>query len=187
MKKLHKNQLGFGAVEALIIIVLIGLAGGGGWYVWHTKHNKSAAHHTTTTVKTTNTPKTSTKASKTPTPVPADNSGYLVIKEWGIKMKLEDASKLTYTMHGTPNGSPNADALTSYATLRLNDSVATSDACREVGMSVSQTTAATNATKVGNYYYGLDGALNQCGDSNADTLKAKIVDHELVLSAIVAE
>ena len=34
-----KNQRGFGAIEVLLVIVVVGLVGFGGWYVWH--HSKT--------------------------------------------------------------------------------------------------------------------------------------------------
>jgi len=112
---------------------------------------------------------------------------YLDIKEWGIKVKLDDADKITYVMHGTPFGPPDADAISSYASLRLNDTVNTSDKCKDLGMSIVQQTAATNATKVANYSYGFWGGESDCGDSTVDLLRAKITGTELVLSAISAE
>ncbi len=121
--------------------------------------------------------------------IAATDPNYLVIKEWGIKIKLADADKITYTLGGTPNGSSgNSDALVSWATLMLNSSVNTSDRCRLLGYEVSQLTAATNATKIGKYYYGFEGgAPDPCGDSIVDPLRAKITGTELANSAITAE
>lgn len=31
---LRKNQSGFGAIEAILIVVIVGIIGGAGWYVW---------------------------------------------------------------------------------------------------------------------------------------------------------
>jgi type II secretory pathway pseudopilin PulG len=114
---------------------------------------------------------------------------YLEIKEWGIKIKLADADKITYTLGGTPNGSSaNADAIVSWATLKLNNSVSTSDKCRVLGYEAEQLTAATNATKIGKYDYGFSGGTpDPCGDSTIDALRAKITSTELVDSAITAE
>ncbi len=63
---MRKNQRGFGAVELLIILVVVGIVGFGAWYVG--KHgNKSA---TNITSSSTNSSKTTTPATKTYT----DNS-----------------------------------------------------------------------------------------------------------------
>ncbi len=120
--------------------------------------------------------------------IAATDPNYLVIKEWGIKIKLADADKITYAIGGTPNGSSaNADAIVSWATLKLNSSVNTSDKCRLLGYEAEQLTAATNAPKIGNYDYGFSGTYDPCGDSTVDPLRAKITGTELVNSAITAE
>lgn len=120
--------------------------------------------------------------------ITAQDAQYLDIKEWGIKIKLSDTSKLIYTIGGTPNGSSgNADSVVSWASLKLSDSVTTDDKCRALGYEVDQLTSGTNATKVGNYYYGFNGAFTPCGDSNADALRAKIVNTELQADAITAQ
>jgi hypothetical protein len=36
---MNNNQKGFSAVEAVIVLIIIGLIGFGGWYVWHSKVN----------------------------------------------------------------------------------------------------------------------------------------------------
>ena len=181
MKKL--NQKGFGIVEGLLIFVAVALIAGTGYYVYKQSQNNDKAQ---SSVEVANkkeavvTPPTKTSTTKAD---PYD--GYVVIKEWGIKIKLADADKVTYSMSGTPNGAANADSTTSYATLRLNESVGTKDACRPLGFSIVQTTATTSGTQVGKYYYGFEGGEpTACGDSKADALRSKIVTTELVNSAI---
>jgi len=36
--KIHKDQKGFSAVEAVLLLVVVGLIGFVGWYVWHSKN-----------------------------------------------------------------------------------------------------------------------------------------------------
>lgn len=57
MKKLIKNERGFGAVEFILIIVVVGLIGGLGWYAIHTRKNKDnpAPISNTSTANTTTT------------------------------------------------------------------------------------------------------------------------------------
>lgn len=114
---------------------------------------------------------------------------YLTIPEWGIKIKLADADKITYTLGGNPNGSSaNADGIVSWATLKLNSSVSASDKCRLLGYEVEQMTAGTGVSKIGKYDYGISGVTpDPCGDSTVDSLRAKITGTELVNSAITAE
>lgn len=61
MGKIKKDQAGFSAVEALIILVVVGLLAFAGWYVWRHNHKQNtnkttpASNTTTSTKKTDNT------------------------------------------------------------------------------------------------------------------------------------
>lgn len=176
------NNKGFGHLALLLSLLVLAVVGAAGYYVYSKSHESGLA-----TSHSTRKPSSPARDSSNETSSNEKHLGYLIIKEWGIKIKLEDADKLTYAMHGTPNGTPNADSITSYVTFQLNDSVAAPDACRMLGPSLVQATAATSATKIGNYYYGLEGGYDDCGDTTADTLRRKITNQELVLTAIVPE
>ena len=52
MKKLKSNEKGFGAVEALLIVVIVVLIGVVGWVVYKNHNNKSTPVSSTTSVKT---------------------------------------------------------------------------------------------------------------------------------------
>lgn len=52
LKKLTRQD-GFGAVEILLVIVLIALVAGVGWYVWQTNQKKAVTTQTTTTTQQT--------------------------------------------------------------------------------------------------------------------------------------
>ena len=115
-------------------------------------------------------------------------TSYLDIKEWGIKIRMDDADKVTYTIGGTPNGSsPNADGIVSWATLKLSSSLTTNSKCQALGYEVEQLTAGTNAAKIGQYSYGFSGVYDTCRDSSLDALRSKIVNSELKTDAIQAE
>ena len=43
VEKIRKNSKGFGIVELLIILLVIGLLGFGGWYVYHSREDKAAS------------------------------------------------------------------------------------------------------------------------------------------------
>jgi cytoskeletal protein RodZ len=58
---MKRNQRGFGAVEGLLILVIVGLIGFIGWYVYHAMKRTNNTYNTTTT-STSNLPKFSTKA-----------------------------------------------------------------------------------------------------------------------------
>ena len=175
------KQTGFSTVVVLLAVLVVASLAVTGVVLYQRQMLRGANNSATATQPQTT--KRPAQASKSDS-----NTGYLEIKEWGIKIKLADADKITYTIGGTPNGSSgNADAIVSWATLRLSDSVSTSSQCRPLGYEVEQLLAATNGTKIGNYSYGFSGAYTECGDSNVDPLRAQIANTELVTSAISAE
>lgn len=51
---LKKNQKGFGAVEGLLILVIVGLVGFIGWYVYHTKNNANSSYNNAAIISTVN-------------------------------------------------------------------------------------------------------------------------------------
>jgi cytoskeletal protein RodZ len=188
MQKLKDSQSGAAHLIVILLVVAIAVIGFVGWKVLGESNESADNKKTNTSNPTPNTskPMNSNKSTNDQTTTTPDaSSEYLVIKEWGVKIKLEDAEKITYVMSGTPNGAPNADMATSSAALRLKDSVTNSENCRALGMSVSQLTSATNATKIDDYYYGFEGVGNDaCGDNTIDALKEKITSTEFVNSAI---
>jgi Tfp pilus assembly protein PilV len=188
---MEKKQSGFSIVEILIIIVTVGLVGTVGWLVYDKQKSKDITstqkQATETAVAASDTP--ARISEKSTTPAPNTTEGYLVVKEWGVKIKLEDAEKVSYKMSGTPNGaSANADGVISSAVLSLISSIEASDKCKPVGVSLSQHTAAfgapgsgANVRIVGNYSYGVDGGLNVCGNKTVDAFKEKIFNELIKL------
>ncbi len=83
MGKIRKNEAGFSAVELLIILVVVALIGGAGYFVYKSHHKVTTASVATTT---TSKPTTTTPPASTTTPT-TTSSGYLVIKEWGVRIK----------------------------------------------------------------------------------------------------
>lgn len=115
-------------------------------------------------------------------------TGYVNINEWGVKINIADADKVTYVIGGTPNGtSANADGIISWATLKLKDSVTTNSKCQALGYEAEQLLAGTNVAKIGSYSYGFSGVSPApCGDGILDALRTKIVA-ELTKDAIQPE
>lgn len=91
MGKIGKNQTGFSVVEVVLVLVIVGLVGVVGFMVYQNlRKTRTASDAPTSTTK----PVTPTPA-KTTTPTP--NNGYLVIKEWGVKIASPDPiSDATY-------------------------------------------------------------------------------------------
>jgi hypothetical protein len=46
--KLHKQQKGFSAIEALLITLVVAIVGGTGYYVWHANHNSDNTYSSAT-------------------------------------------------------------------------------------------------------------------------------------------
>jgi hypothetical protein len=93
--KRPSNQAGFAAVELLLVLILFAILGFTGYYVVHARNN---ANKTLDTAANTAEP----SISKTPSKVANDQTGYLVIKEWSVKLKLADPiSDATYHLSST--------------------------------------------------------------------------------------
>ena len=93
MKKL--NQKGFGAVEIVLLVVLVGIIAGAGWYVYQsqkkTKESLDNANQNIEQISKSN--KEINEADKK-----SENSSkkYLEIKELGVKVELDDATADAY-------------------------------------------------------------------------------------------
>lgn len=85
---MKNNQKGFGAVEALIIVVIVGFMGFAGWYIWQKNSTKNDTAQTNSTKQDKD---NSTKENKDKT-----EDKYLEIKEWGVRFKLNSAAKGAY-------------------------------------------------------------------------------------------
>jgi hypothetical protein len=71
MKKLRNSELGFGAIETILILVIIVAIVGVGWYVWKAKKNTDSTYNivadTSTTIKPIVKPKTTITPATDPT------------------------------------------------------------------------------------------------------------------------
>jgi hypothetical protein len=94
MSKL-KNDSGFSAVEALLILVILGILGGTGWFVWNARQNANKSltsnNSTVPTISKQNTSKSTTQSINTGNTNKIDTS----IHDVDIKMQTSaDISKL---------------------------------------------------------------------------------------------
>ena len=153
MKKL--NSKGFGVVEGLLIFVIVGIIGGASYMVY--KANKSTNDSLNATDNSEiavqkQEQKAEEEAQKNP------NEGYLVIKEWDVRLKFEDVGKVTYKIAASPFSQESA-------TLFLKDQYSDVESCRNLGVGVARRTDnSLSNNKVGEYYYSINGGPGACMD-----------------------
>lgn len=179
------------AIIIISLVVVSVLAAFGGLYYWQNSKNQDLQKQLDASKAEVMKLQQSSTEATTETSVPAttttpatSDAGYLVIPEYGVKVKLSDADKVTYIITGTPGGSGNTAGVQSYATINLKNNTQGSK-CATVGLSLTQRTS--GGTKVGTSYYGFDGGEPQaCGNAQEDALRTKIYN-ELVNAQIVAK
>lgn len=158
------GQSGFGIVEALVIVVVIGIIGAAGFLVY--QHNKTKLTGATTG------PATANQGTQTTTPPPTPIAKTLDIKEWGVHMSLDNTTASLY-YYINPS-------LPDVAYLSLRDIVAVAPTCAaEKGPlgAISRLTPAQHqdalsgklhsvpgSIQIGNYWYGYEGTHADCTD-----------------------
>ena len=178
MKKLD-NQ-GFGAIEIIMAVVIIGLLGLCGWLFY------SRQHKTPTTTSTTSTQAAPAKATTATPAAPATdpNAGYLVIKEWGVKIKMKDAEKVTYTYSATGKGEEQSNGTyDSSVGLAVKPEFLQNKTCK-VSVGYDRYTKVIDffkesAPKIGNYYYISGGSPYNC-ENDADNALNKSIRTDFV-------
>lgn len=152
MGKLKHNQSGFGAVETVIIIVIVGLLAAVGWLVYdrNNKDNNDKQEVSSTTQQANNT----------------NTTGYFEINEWGVKFKTNDQlDGLYYVYTGEKQGTTGSIVDFSVVALKGTDcaidktsqfrlvrySQAEVDALKDDTSDMA--TAIKAGTKLGDYYY----------------------------------
>jgi Tfp pilus assembly protein PilE len=128
---MKRPQNGFSAIEALLVVIIVGMLGGVGWYVWHSQQQVDKTY--SQTANTTVVPK-STAAKTFPA---ASQPNYLKIKEWGVKVKVSGDSLPYYVFVGKGQKDRNentsdVDAVYIYSTKYDNTKNADGQMCKDV-------------------------------------------------------
>ena len=102
MKRL--NARGFGAVEAILVFVALGIVGGASFYVYTANKNTKESLNNTGNSEVVRTDKKTPGKESDKTP----KKDYLVFKEWGIRITLNEKIQDAYYSSGS---SPNSLSL----------------------------------------------------------------------------
>ncbi len=202
---IKSSQSGFGILELLLIVLMAGIIGGTGYYVWRSYNQtnnslKAVASSTNQLIKRKTT--SSTTATTVKPVATASTDQYLVIKEWGVRMKLSPELADAYYAFA-----PNE---TTSAYLSTKSLVAVAPSCAPLATSIgaiyrqteaeyqaaSQASSGDNPPgniKIGKYHYGFLGTQAGCFDSsntaaqkimNAQQPRAGFVTAEKTLEAV---
>lgn len=170
------NQKGFAMIEAALIIVIAAIIGGTGYYVYHTNQqtDKTLGRGNSSSGKPAKTGKTKTGGSAGGTESAGPSA--LVINEWGVKVSMEDASKVTYTY--SKNCDDLAGPCDSSISLAVKPQYLQNKSCK-VSVSVSRLSSvdqgyASSTKQVGTHYFALGGNPYNCGNSHDDNLNSQI-------------
>lgn len=101
---MKENQKGFGVVEGLLILVIVGLIGFTGWYVWHIKQNTDKINNKAAAVAA-STAAQSTKKTATTTTNPYAGWNTATIKYEQISYKYPSTWTLSDSSTPSPKGS----------------------------------------------------------------------------------
>lgn len=166
---MSSNQKGFGIVGVLLVIVVLAGIGGVGYFVYNSRSD--TADEPSTSTSTSNSSETES-APQTQTSV-----DYIEIKEWGVKVKLRDASKLTATVNNktgnTPAGAYEGEWQPEFKSEFLQDKT-----CDDPGLGLYRSMTnpgSESAKKVGDYYYFITGGPGACGNDADDALKSRFI------------
>jgi hypothetical protein len=173
-----KPQNGFSAVEALLIVIIVGMLGGVGWYVWHSQKQVDKTY--SQTANSSAVPK-STKSAQPISSPQASTNNFLVISEWGVKVSYN--SSIGKAVYRTDSLDPGI-AFLSTDTLANTDCdvnhngggyfIRFKDGQMDGEAKKTYTDEYPNATKLGSYYYayGLPETAATCSSNTSVQQKA---------------
>lgn len=185
--KLRKNQLGFSPVEIILIIAVVGLLGLAGW-LFYDRQNNTKSESTLSQSTQSSADETNNENSSEINTSSQEDPRYLSIEEWGIKLKLSNATADAYYQTGEVNS---GTVFLSVESLRDTDCNANNGAgggflirFKEGAFNSETKRAYTSeyptAIKIDTYYYGygINPAYETCSTNisvqkKADTIRAK--------------
>lgn len=172
--KLSIDEKGFTLIEGLLIFVIVIIVGGTGYYIYHSSKQADKNLQSTSTDT-----KFNKKKSKTADRVTQDevNLDYIVIKEWGVKVKVRDANKVSVQVANEPGDSPTGKVDGS-ANPVFKSGVLQDQSCTP-GVSLYRSAGQNefnNAKLIGSHYYFITGSPGPCMQDSDNQLKQRFLE-----------
>lgn len=187
--KFPKNQSGFGVVEVILVLAVIGLIGVVGWLVYD-RQDSSTTNNQALSASEDIEPSQSSTTTATTASTAQNTQEYLEVKEWGLKVKMRDADKVTYTYDGSPGSS--YGGYESSISFKIKPEHLRDKNCKlELGMFRTSQVPGFTHRKIGDKYYFITGSpygcVNSDGSENTvDNNLKKTIQEQLSLDNIEA-
>lgn len=185
---MFKNQKGFTALEAILIIVIIAVVGFAGWYVYKA-NNKKDDNKTTTSQQANNTDGSKQEPAK-------ENKKTLSIKEWGVQAQYASDQNLVYRINEAGSAFFSSTELKAQGGAGCSEENGGGGAIQRLkptdgtyvdGEGPTAEEAAKTSSdfkKVGDYYYRFIHSQAACGDTTEKTAQAQQTVNDLVKSIV---
>lgn len=172
--KLSVDQKGFTAIEGLLIFLAITIIGGTGFYIYQSnKQVDKSLQSANTDAKFAR-----EKKDKTSQAVADKHThGYVVVKEWGVKVKVRDADKVDVKVSNEPGDSPVGRTDGSVTLIFKSDAL--QDQSCSPGVSLYRSTKQDdfgNAKLINGRYYFVTGSPGPCSQDSDNQLKERFLD-----------
>lgn len=176
---IKKQTLQSGSTALIIIIAITAVVIGGLGYAWWRNTNKHSAQANTQATNIQNSTEADGDMAKE---VPRSNE-YLVIEEWGVKLKTSLTDHLTYQ----PKHIDNTGLPTPYDELglRIKSTSVSDQDCTTFGIDLYRQLTPSDrfeSKKIGDYYYHVTGAPGVCSEEPSDMQLQQTALTELTLS-----
>jgi hypothetical protein len=177
-----KNEKGFGAVEALAILIIVGIIGGAGYYVYNANKQDTGVSDSSIQEETT----------QEDTQDEFGEEGYVEVKEWNVRFKTSEGLDNTRYEYSDPESFAPAGSITfitkydqelnelesnyeqSWAIYRYKAGDVVNDPGEE-GLKIEDTFRAKNGDLklIDGYYYELHYPMNNSGNPQIDSVLKK--------------
>jgi hypothetical protein len=159
------NNKGFAAIEGALIAIIVAVIAGVGYYVW----KQSSADNSGTPQRSVTVP--AQKEEEQPEKKETSSADYLTIEDWGIKIKMRDAEKVSIKVTNKSGdlGYDQDGKFVGYASPSFKKQYIEDDSCAP-GVSLYRSSGdqksfyTQHAKKIGDYYYWITGGPGPCSD-----------------------